>query len=201
MKLLNYLTSIVSSFALIMFIASCGGGSTEQASSEEAAEEPMEEEIVEVPEMIEAMASMSPASGSDVTGTITFVQTSDNTVEMSIEIEHLAPGQHAIHLHQNGDCSAEDATSAGGHWNPAGVDHGNRMGDGVHHAGDIINLEAGADSTATNVLEITGWTIGGDESTNILNKAVIIHAGADDFTSQPSGAAGSRVACGVVRQM
>ncbi len=194
---MKYLSRSIYVLGFLIVFSACSSSTKEEDNAEEVVEETIVEEVPVAPM---ALASMSPASGSNVSGTITFTQTGDNTVQMDIEINHLAPGQHAIHLHDNGDCSAEDASSAGGHWNPSEVAHGNRMGEGEHHAGDIINLEAGADSTATNSLEITGWTIGGDVSTNIINHAVIIHSGADDFTSQPSGAAGSRVSCGVIRE-
>jgi Cu/Zn superoxide dismutase len=120
------------------------------------------------------MATMNSASGSSVTGTATFTQLDAMTVRMTLEIQGLTPGEHALHLHQNGDCSAPDASSAGGHWNPGGIDHGKR-GEGQFHAGDVINLVADADGNVSWSQDIMGWTIGGDESSNILNKGVIIH--------------------------
>lgn len=195
---MKYLLSLFISAGMIFSFSACTTSTTEN-DAEDSDTTAMETEVQEVPEMPMAMAAISSASGSSVSGNVSFTQTGDHTVQMEIEIMHLTPGAHAIHLHQNGDCSAADATSAGGHWNPAGVDHGNRMQDDVYHAGDITNIEAGSDSTVTRSIEITGWTIGGADSTNIVNHAVIIHAGADDFTSQPSGAAGSRVACGVIQ--
>jgi len=144
-----------------------------------------------------ASATMSSASGSTANGTASFTQTGDMMVRMSIEMTGLTPGEHALHLHENGDCSAPDATSAGGHWNPSGMSHGKR-GEGEFHAGDVINLTADADGNVSWSEEIEGWTIGGDESTNILGKGIIVHATLDDFTTQPTGAAGGRVACGVI---
>ncbi len=145
-----------------------------------------------------AMATMNSASGSTASGTASFTQTGDMTVRMTIQMTGLNPGsKHALHLHEKGDCSAPDATSTGGHWNPDGMQHGQR-GVGEFHAGDIINLVADAEGNATYSEEIEGWTIGGDESTNILNKGVIVHAQVDDFVTQPTGAAGARIACGVI---
>ncbi|MEQ8361988.1 MAG: superoxide dismutase family protein [Cyclobacteriaceae bacterium] len=144
-----------------------------------------------------ATATMNSASGSTASGSASFTQTGDMTVRMSIEMRGLTPGEHALHLHENGDCSAPDATSAGGHWNPGGMSHGKR-GEGEFHAGDVINLTADADGNVSWSEEIEGWTIGGDESTNILNKGIIVHETTDDFTTQPTGAAGGRVACGVI---
>ena len=145
-----------------------------------------------------AIAEISAASGSNVTGTATFTQSGDGPVRMVIRVENLTPGEHAIHLHETGDCSAPDATSAGAHWNPTDDPHGKR-GENGFHAGDIDNLVAGEDGVATLEMEFDDWSIGGSDDTDILNKAVIIHADADDFESQPAGAAGGRVACGVIQ--
>lgn len=146
-----------------------------------------------------AIAEISPASGSNVTGTATFTQGANGTVKMVLRVENLPPGgEHAVHLHEKGDCSAADATSAGAHWNPTDDPHGKR-GDNDFHAGDIDNITAGEDGSATLEMEFDDWTIGGSEETNILNKAVIIHTEADDFVSQPTGAAGGRIGCGVIQ--
>ncbi|MEQ8423964.1 MAG: superoxide dismutase family protein, partial [Cyclobacteriaceae bacterium] len=144
-------------------------------------------------------ATLNSASGSTVTGAAHFTQVGDNTVRMALEVQNLTPGEHALHLHENGDCSAPDATSAGGHWNPTGVDHGKR-GEGEFHAGDVINLTAGEDGSVSWEKDIMGWTIGGSDSTNILNRGIIIHEKVDDFVTQPTGAAGGRVACGVITE-
>lgn len=146
-----------------------------------------------------AIATMNSASSSTASGTASFTQTGDNMVRMSIEMTGLTPGDHALHLHEYGDCSAPDATSAGGHWNPGGMSHGKR-GEGEFHAGDVINLTADAEGNVSWSEEIEGWTIGGDNSTNILGKGIIVHAEIDDFTTQPTGAAGGRVACGVIAE-
>lgn len=166
------------------------------AKKEEATEETQIEEAVEM-EQPTAIATLNSASGSTVTGTANFVQVGDMTVRMTLEVQGLTPGEHALHLHEKGDCSAPDATSAGGHWNPGGMEHGKR-GDGQFHAGDVINLTAGADGKVSWSEEISGWTIGGSDNTNILNKGIIIHDKLDDFVTQPTGAAGGRVACGVI---
>lgn len=169
------------------------------AKKEEATDETMAEEQPAATEEVTASAVLNSASGSSVTGTANFTQTGDMMVRMSLEVQGLTPGEHALHLHEKGDCSAPDATSAGGHWNPGGMDHGKR-GEGQYHAGDVINLTADENGNVSWSDEISGWTIGGDISTNILNHAVIIHDGQDDFMTQPTGAAGGRVACGVITQ-
>lgn len=142
---------------------------------------------------------MEPRSGSNVSGTVTFVE-DNGEVTMTAQLTGLEEGTHAIHLHENADCSAEDATSAGGHWNPTFEDHGEWGDPDGYHRGDIGNFEADAAGNATVTFSTDQWCIGcEDENENILNKAVIVHAGADDYTSQPSGDAGSRIGCAEIR--
>lgn len=176
---------------MLLFVISCGPAKKEEAAEEATTTEPA------APEMATASATLNPASGSSVSGTATFTQVEEMKVRMDLEVQGLTPGDHALHLHQFGDCSAPDATSAGGHWNPGGMGHGKR-GEGEYHAGDVINLTADAEGKVSWSDEIMGWTIGGSDSTNILNHSVIIHESPDDFTTQPTGAAGGRVACGVI---
>lgn len=189
--------------AAVALMYACG--SAEKKTEAEVTDHPEAEAVNEVEDemsegpIVEAEAQLSSASGSEVSGTATFTDLGDGTVTFKISIENATPGSHAIHLHQNGDCSATDATSAGGHWNPAEVDHGKRAVDMQFHAGDIDNVEVGEDGKGVMEMTIEGWSIGGADSTDVINKAVIIHAGADDFESQPSGAAGARVACGVIQ--
>ena len=105
---------------------------------------------------------------------------------------------HAIHVHEKGDCSAVDATSAGGHFNPGGMAHG-RANTPVYHAGDMDNITAGAQGTAALDIHLRGVTIGGNAPNDIAGRALVVHAAADDYTSQPAGNAGARVACAVIR--
>jgi len=192
-------TGITGILVLGLLFAGCNNqGKKNQKTSDETAIEgnmPMEKTIAEYPT---AEAILSPASGSNVNGKVTFTQIGDS-VQIVLDATGLTPGKHAFHLHEKGDCSAPDATSAGGHWNPTNMPHGKR-GQGQFHKGDIDNIVAMADSTSHFEMKVSGWTIGGSDTTNILGKGVILHAGADDFTSQPSGAAGARVACGVIEK-
>lgn len=146
-----------------------------------------------------ASASMEAASGTNVTGEATFVE-EDGKVRFELSVKNVSPGVHAVHLHEKGDCGAEDASSAGGHWNPTMKPHGKRGSGGSYHKGDVGNMEVGDDGKGTLNLLVEGWSIGGADSTNVLGKSVIIHDKADDFTSQPSGNAGSRISCGVIKR-
>lgn len=139
-----------------------------------------------------------PKSGTDTQGTAKFVQTGKN-VSLDLNVYKLTPGLHAVHLHEKGDCSAADASSAGGHWNPTVEAHG-KWGHDEHHIGDIGNLNANQAGTARLVFNTDRWCIGcSDETKNIVGKSLIIHADADDFKTQPTGNAGGRVGCIEIR--
>ena len=156
-----------------------------------------EEPVAEVPKVVKrAYAVLDGKSGSEMYGKAIFINEPDG-VALLITIENAAPGSHAVHLHETGDCSADDGTSAGGHWNPAGHQHG-KWGEDGHHLGDIGNLEIGADGTGTLEFKTDRWQMGGGVENDIMGKAMIIHADPDDFETQPTGAAGGRIGCGVV---
>ena len=142
-----------------------------------------------------ATATLAPTAKSKVTGTVTFKEV-DGGVEATANIENLTPGEHAFHVHEKGDCSAPDATSAGGHFNPENHKHGAPTA-AEHHAGDFGNLTAGKDGKATKTITMQGITLG-DDPNSIVGKGFIIHAKKDDFKTQPTGNAGGRVACGVI---
>ena len=171
--------TIIVSFALII---SCNEGGKSSTSSNN----------------IKAIAVVSSKSGSQVLGEVKFID-SLGTIHLKANIEGLSYGEHAIHIHQFGDCSSKDGKSAGGHWNPTQQDHG--QWDHHHfHLGDIGNIFA--DSTGIGQISLSTelWCLDCQDSTkNIIGKSIIIHQGADDFISQPSGAAGKRIGCGEIR--
>lgn len=143
-----------------------------------------------------AAASLEAKSGTTTGGRATFTQ-QGGKVTLELDVENAPEGTHAVHLHETGDCSAEDASSAGGHWNPTGAAHG-RFGENGFHLGDIGNLEVAADGTGKLTFSTEHWSIGGGGDTDIAGKAIIVHTSADDFNTQPTGNAGARIACGVV---
>ena len=144
-----------------------------------------------------ATVNLASASGSLVSGKLTVVPMG-NGVHLTGEIGGLSPGStHAIHIHEKGDCSAADASSAGGHFNPSAQPHG-KVGSGAHHGGDMDNLVANAEGVAQVNAHAEGVTLGGGAANDVAGKAVIVHAAADDYRTQPTGNAGGRVACGVI---
>lgn len=143
-----------------------------------------------------AVAVLEPKSGSNAKGKAVFVA-KGGKVTMEIEVEGLTPGAHAIHLHETGDCTAPDAASAGAHWNPSAQDHG-KWGTAPHHQGDIGNLVADETGRAKLFFPAETWAIGGGAANDIVGRSVIVHAGEDDFKTQPTGNAGGRVACAVI---
>ena len=146
----------------------------------------------------QAIANLASASGSLVSGRLTLVPMG-NGVHITGEIGGLqANSSHGFHIHEKGDCSAADASSAGGHFNPAATPHG-RAGHGAHHAGDGDNLVADAQGVARVDAHFAGVSLGGAGANDIAGRALIVHANADDYSSQPAGNAGARVACGIIQ--
>lgn len=153
---------------------------------------------VAMPPVVAGIVALAPASASLVSGKLRLVPMAGG-VHLSGEIGGLAPGStHGLHVHQTGDCSAADASSAGPHFNPDARAHGNPQG-GAHHAGDLPNITAGRDGVARVDLHVNGLTLGGAAATNIVGRALVVHAQADDYASQPAGNSGARIACGVIR--
>lgn len=144
----------------------------------------------------QAIAVIGSSNDSGISGEAVFTQDGDQ-ITLMIDIQGATPGLHAAHIHEHGDCSAPDGTSAGGHWNPTGVAHG-KWGEGEFHLGDIGNINVEEDGMGSISLTTDLWEIGTGSDIDVVGKSIIVHAGADDFTSQPSGAAGMRIGCGVI---
>ncbi len=136
-------------------------------------------------------------SNSTVSGTATFIE-KNGTVTFQAKLSGLKPGVHAIHIHEKSDCSAADASSAGGHWNPTFKKHG-KWAEGEYHKGDIGNFTADENGNGTITLITDEWCIGcSDPTKDILGKGLIVHKDADDFVTQPTGNSGARVACSAI---
>lgn len=171
---------------LIFFVLGCAQQNQQPAETAE--------EIVQPDVNSQAVAVLHPTEDSDVSGTVTFT-TVDEGVQVQGNFEGLSEGKHGFHIHQYGDCTADDATSAGGHYNPAGNEHGAPTDDN-RHMGDMGNIVAGEGGTAT--IEYLDPEISLTGANSVIGRGVIVHGGEDDLESQPSGAAGPRMACGVI---
>lgn len=186
--------TLLLSLSIILF--NCKGEKKEESKEETTVSEDSNTTTTMEEEVKTLEINLESKSESDVTGTVVFTE-SDGMVNMTAKLSGLSQGTHAIHIHEKADCSADDGTSAGGHWNPTMESHGKWGASEGYHKGDIGNFEADAEGNGNITFATNEWCIGcDDDKKNIVGKAIIVHQGEDDFTSQPSGAAGSRVSCG-----
>lgn len=134
-----------------------------------------------------------------VDGTIKFDSDSVGKVKMTLEITipKKAGKSIALHIHEHGNCG-DTAKLAHGHWNPTNAQHG-KWGSGSFHLGDIGNVKLNAQGKGTMTLTTDLWTLGGKANKNILGKSMIVHGGADDYKTQPTGNSGTRIGCGVIQ--
>jgi len=145
-------------------------------------------------EINKAVAVLHPTQGNHVSGTVYFSRTPKG-IEVKADVMDLSPGRHGFHIHEFGDCTAPDGTSAGGHFNPENQPHaGPDMAK--RHVGDLGNIEA--DNSGNAHYDRTDTLLKFDGRDSIIGRGVIVHGGVDDLVSQPSGNAGPRIACGVI---
>ena len=168
------------SLGVVLSLGICGCATNKETSTHKA----------------DAIAVLSPTQGNEVRGTLYFTKLSEG-VRIDGEITGLKPGTHGFHIHDKGDCSAPDAMSAGGHFNPAKMKHGSPT-SAERHAGDYGNIEANASGVARFSKVDRAATLEGPNS--VLGHAVIVHADRDDLTTDPTGNAGKRVACGIIEK-
>ena len=144
---------------------------------------------------LKAIAVLHPTAGNKVSGTVTFTEVADG-VQVHADLTGLTPGNHGFHVHEFGDCSAADASSAGAHFNPTSKPHAGP--DALErHVGDMGNVEADASGKAT--LEYVDHQISlTNDQQSAIGRSVVVHAKADDLKSQPAGDSGARIACGVI---
>lgn len=221
----RFVTVLIAVSAL--FLAGCGRGEQESVAEDVAQSEtpelatrepepaaqpeaavpvmqPGEEQIepVEPEEGIDiqdAVARLAPTEGYQATGEVTFKYV-EGVMLISGTVRGVEPGPHGFHVHEVGDCSAPDASSAGGHFAPDGDPHGSP--DSInekHHVGDLGNIVANDDGVADIDISDAEMTLDAGPK-SVLGRSVIVHAGEDDFVSQPSGDAGPRIACGIIHQ-
>ena len=143
-----------------------------------------------------AVAKLESTRGNTTTGMVTFTQTGE-TVKVMGEVRGLKPNaEHGFHVHEKGDCSSGDGMSTGGHFNPGGKPHGNH-GGAAHHTGDLPSLKADAGGVAKINFESRSIRVG-STANDIVGKGLIVHRDPDDYTTQPTGNAGPRLACAVI---
>ena len=158
-------------------------------------QESEENENIERKSIKKLQFQLNPKSGSETSGKVTFTE-QNGQVLMQASLMGLSEGTHAIHIHEKADCSSDDGKSTGGHWNPTFENHGAWGATTGYHRGDIGNFQANADGNGEITFSTDQWCLGCDDATkNVVGKAVIVHQGEDDLTSQPSGAAGARISC------
>ena len=144
-----------------------------------------------------ATASLQPTKGSSVSGKATFQQVGDKVHVVAV-VSGLTPGEHGFHIHDVGDCSSGDGMSAKGHFNPVGKPHGH-PGMDERHAGDMPALKADPYGNAALETDLDIVTVS-PGPTSIVGRGLIVHADPDDYTTQPTGNAGARLACAVIQR-
>lgn len=145
-----------------------------------------------------ATATLSPTSNQTAQGTVHLTELSDGAVEVDVNLANVPPGVHGFHIHDKGDCG-DNGNAAGGHFNPAGTQHGAPTAPS-HHAGDFGNVTADASGKVKTKFTTRAVTVS-PSSSAAVGHAIVLHGNPDDLTTQPSGNAGPRIACGVVTLM
>jgi Cu-Zn family superoxide dismutase len=143
-----------------------------------------------------ASATLSPTSGSTASGTVTFMERADGSVDVTVHLTGVPQGVHGFHVHDKGDCG-DNGNAAGGHFNPTTVAHGAPTAD-PHHAGDFGNVTADASGVVDTKFNTRSITVTAGAN-SVVGHALILHGNPDDLTTQPSGNAGPRIACGIAQ--
>lgn len=191
----------------VVTLSACGESDNEQKDDQGQGDQNEEDQgnsegsndsIDNATEEEEVLVSLDDVDG-NVVATATLTEDKSG-VKIKLEGENLAEGTHAFHIHEKGTCEAPDFKSAGGHYNPTDDNHGKEDPEGPH-AGDFDNIEVGEDGKVNIEMTTDKVTLEkGQDNTLYTDEgtALVIHAEADDYTSQPSGDAGERIACGVI---
>lgn len=187
------LFKLSSLFLSLMLFMSCAGQSDmDQNSDMSSSSGDMNNSDEEITELV---SILHPTVGNSVNGVVRFFETEDG-VRVVAEVNDLAPNStHGFHIHQYGDCSALDGTSAGGHFNPFDAPHGGPNSD-ERHVGDLGNITV--DENGFAELDVVDPMLSFDGPSSLIGRGIIVHAGEDDLETQPTGAAGARLSCGVI---
>ena len=180
---------LLTSVACLGLLASCGHGDKETTEKAAAA----------APTGKSVMAKIMPKSGNTTLNGAAKVVEKGEYLVLVAKITGLKPNTtHGFHIHEKGDCSADDAKSAGGHFAPAGNKHG-AYEEASRHAGDLGNIKSNAQGVAVVKRKLLGLNMKKKGDYSVVGRAVVVHEKADDLKSQPSGAAGARIGCGVLK--
>ncbi|TKD72291.1 superoxide dismutase family protein [Pseudalkalibacillus hwajinpoensis] len=191
-------TVLFAMLTILLVLTACNTSNGENSSGSEN-NGTMDNEEQQTEETKESITVDMMNQEGEKVGTAELEQQEDGTL-IQLDASNLPEGTHGFHIHETGSCEAPDFKSAGGHFNPANADHGTMSEDGPH-AGDMENIEVSADGTIQKEVVNEKVTLEAGKDNSLLKEggtALVIHAGADDNSSQPSGDAGDRIACGVI---
>jgi Cu-Zn family superoxide dismutase len=177
---------ILTACCLLAIVATAGCGSQDEGDAKSA---------YEGRDIKKVIAYINPRSGSDVGGSAIFIKQGDQ-ITLQVSVESTPPGEHAVRIHENGDCSS-DGKSAGGHWNPAGAVPAPE-GEAPPDLGTIGTIAVGEDGTGMLSLTTDRWSMGTGAANDIIEKAVIVFEGADEFKPDSPGEEGARIGCGII---
>ena len=192
---MNRILKLIAPALAVALLAGCESDQNDHGA--DAKRMATDGEKVAVAKVSPSRAATTQPSWGKATGTVTFTAQEDGKVKVAIDLQGVPAGAHGFHIHENGDLSADDLTSAGGHFNPdkhphAGPDAPKR------HAGDLGNVDADKSGKVKKEMTTSGISIGSGAANDIVGKAVILHVKADDLKSQPTGDAGGRIAGGLI---
>lgn len=190
--------SIMSFTAILALASSCQEvkEARKEVVEEMTGEHPEQEKVRDSEKMRKVRVELSGRSDSDLKGTALMTQ-HGKEVKVVVNLENAPAGKHGFHVHEKGDCSADDFTSAGGHFDPRGHEHGLPEEDDPRHLGDLGNVEVPETGKLKVEIVREGATLEKDADNSFLGRALILHAKADDG-GQPTGNAGARIACGEI---
>jgi Cu-Zn family superoxide dismutase len=191
-------TNLGLAIGLTVMLAACSREQPEGAPRQpDTASPSLAEKATPTEPAQDAVVQVAPTQGNTVTGSLALTGTPQG-VHITGAIQGLKPdAEFGFHIHEKGDCTAPDGSSAGGHFNPTQSQHGNPTAP-AHHAGDMPNVKSNDEGVAQVDVTAAGTSLHGDPGTDVMGKAIVVHESADDYTTQPSGNSGKRVACGVI---
>lgn len=195
---------LVCGFFATMVLISCGNSANSDAETTHGEEAVTTEADANLPAaegtLVATANLMSTADSTQPVGTANFYQLENNQIRLDVVIDYKdrADSNVAVHFHEHGDCGNKGDNSHG-HWNPTNENHG-EWGSASYHLGDIGNIQLDANGHGTKSVTTDKWSVSGGDN-DIIGKAIIVHGGTDDYTTQPTGNSGPRVGCGVITKI